>query len=72
MATKVMNDFDGKIPMTVDVIDASSGKMNIIVTADSLADIQPSVNKWYLNWTTPSPDNYIRTVLAGAFVLISR
>lgn len=60
-----------EIPMGIAITSASAGKMNVVISASSIADISPSVNRWYLNWTTPAPDNYVRTVLAGALVLRS-
>lgn len=61
-----------EIPMTVEVTSLTGGKMNITVTTASILDLTPSTNKWYLNWTTPAPESYVRTVLAGAFVLRSK
>lgn len=71
-ANIVPQSCEGEIPMTVTVVDAALGKMNIAITAASILDLSPSVNRWYLNWTTPAPDGYIRTVLAGALVLRKR
>lgn len=71
-ANIVPKNCETEIPMTVTVVDEVAGTMNVAVTAASLADIQPATHNWYMNWTTPAPDNYIRTVLAGVLVLRSR
>ncbi len=68
-ANIIPKNSDAEIPITVDVIDASTGKMNVVITAASLLDLQPDVHKWYMNWTTPAPESLLRTVLAGVLVL---
>lgn len=71
-ANIVPESLEDEIAMGVVVTSASSGKMNIIISASSIADISPSTNDWYLNWTTPSPDSYVRTVLSGKLVLLTK
>ena len=71
-ANIIPDKIEDEIPMTVTVTNASSGLMNIAISASSIIDISPSTNDWYLNWTTPSPDNYVRTVLAGKLILLSK
>jgi hypothetical protein len=71
-ANIVPKNCETEIPMTVEIIDEVAGKVNVIITATSLADITPNTHSWYMNWTTPAPEEYIRTVLAGALVLRSR
>lgn len=38
----------------------------VTITATSIADLAPSINSWYMDWTK---DTLTRTVLAGSFVL---
>lgn len=63
---------DPEIPLGTEVINASDGTMNVIISSSSIADISPSINNWYLDWTTPAPDNYVRTVLNGKIRLFSK
>lgn len=71
-ANIVPKSCDTEIPMGIQITSASSGTMNVVISASSIADIVPSTNRWYMNWETPSPESYLRTVLAGAFVVRSK
>ena len=68
----IPEDGSDEIGLGTEVTSASAGKMNVIISASSIADISPSVNNWYLNWTTPAPDSYVRTVLNGKIALYSK
>lgn len=71
-ANIVPKNCETEIPIEIEIIDEVAGKMNLTITRTSILSLSPSTNRWYLNWTTPSPDSYVRTVLAGALVLRSR
>jgi len=60
---------EDEIPMGITIVNAPLGMMNVTISASSIADIAPSTNQWYMNWTV---DGLIRTVLAGALVLRSK
>jgi len=60
---------DGLIPMTITIVDALNGLMNVAITSDSISEISPSTNRWYLDWTV---DGYVRTVIHGTLVLYPR
>lgn len=59
---------DADIALGTEVTSASSGKMNLIISASSTSSLPESTNEWYMKWTNPS--GYVRTVLAGTFVLL--
>jgi hypothetical protein len=69
---KDCTDDTDEISIAVDTSRAATGIIELTITETSIDDLVPSINSWYLNWTTPSPDNYIRTILAGALVLRSK
>jgi len=58
-----------EIPMLVNVTNPQEGEMNITITSQSILDISPSTNRWYLDWTV---NGLIRTVITGALVLRPR
>lgn len=58
---------DIEIPLDIAIVSASSGTMNVTISASSIDDLPESVNDWYLNWV--DTDGYTRTVLAGTLVL---
>jgi len=65
----IPEDGTAEIPMVVDIIDPDLGLINVTVTVASILNLLPGVHSWYLDWTTPAPDNFVRTVLAGVFAL---
>ena len=69
-----INPKDGsdEIAIDVDVTNPTLGLMNITIPETAVEDLLPAVHGWYLNWTTPAPDNYVRTVLAGSLALRSK
>jgi len=65
-ANIIPKDGSAEIPMDIDIINALEGKINITIEASSIEELEPSVHRWYLNW---SVDGLIRTVISGALVL---
>ena len=60
---------DTEIPMGITITSPTEGKMNITISASSIAALPPSTNnRWYLNWIL---DGKVRTVLSGALILRS-
>lgn len=60
---------EDEIEMIVTPIDLAVGTISVAITAESIADLSPSTNRWYLNWEI---NGYIRTVIAGSLVIRSR
>ena len=65
----IPEDGSSEIEVTVDVTNYSLGQMNIIITENDLINLLPAKHGWYMNWTTPAPNSYVQTVLAGVLVL---
>ena len=71
-ANIIPKDGSAEIPMTVDVMDEALGLINVTITLASITALPAANHKWYLNWTMPAPDNFVRTVLAGVLVLCNK
>ena len=56
------------IPIDLEITSASSGKMNMIISASSTVNLPASTNEWYMNWTSSS--GLKRTILAGNLTLV--
>jgi hypothetical protein len=65
----IPNDGSDEIAISVVVYSYSLGQMNVIIPETALVSLLPGVHSWYMNWTTPAPDNYIQTILAGVLAL---
>jgi len=68
----IPKDGSDEIAIDVDVVNPTLGLVNITIPETAVADLLPGVHSWYLNWTMPAPDNYIRTVLAGVLALCKK
>ena len=59
---------DTDIAIGLEITSASSGKMNMVISASSTSNLPVSNNEWFMNWTNPS--GLKRTVLAGNLILL--